>query len=209
VLAEVKQFTKQLELYRAEHGTFPTAVPDTDAGLMAQHNKSSSIASMNIVVNKASMTALEDQKLLSFETSTGISLPRNSLYFFGRDHSGWGKEVVFVMAIFNSYKNIPRENQSNRMQGGVNNAYPRAMVSFYGSPCNGAEVSLNTPQSTTAYGQTEAPFLDVDGRVWMHQPSVYSGIQGCSAGFNGAYLKEWYGIDTSRSGGTALFMLQY
>jgi hypothetical protein len=83
------------------------------------------------------------------------------------------------------------------------------MVSFYGSPCNGAEVSLNTPQSTTAYGQTEAPFLDVDGRVWMHQPSVYSGIQGCSAGFNGAYLKEWYGIDTSRSGGTALFMLQY
>ena len=165
-LTEINQLTKQLELFKVENGEYPQAIPESNAALIAQHNKTSATASMNFVVNKSSMTALEQQKLASFESSTGIKLPLNSLYFFGRDYSGWGKQVAFIMVLFKDKNNIPIANQSNRAKGGTNNAYPQIPVWSISSECVNATVNVNAPQGCnymTAFLQDNTSATDTAG----------------------------------------------
>lgn len=204
-LTEINQVTKQLESFKVENGEYPQAIPESDTTLIAQHNKTSATASMNFVVNKSSMTTLEQQKLASFESSTGIKLPLNSLYFFGRDYSGWGKQVAFIMVLFKDKNNIPVANQSNRAKGGTNNAYPQIPVwSTYPSLCANATVDVNTPQSTGALGSAEAPFLTSSGTVSMLNAHTYNPPQGCS--YNTAFLRD--NANTADTAGTALFVLK-
>lgn len=207
-LTSVKQFIDQLEVYKVSNDGYPQAIPSSETTLHAAHSATSAVNNMNFVVKKPTLSAVEQQKLSSFENTYNIKLPNNTLYYSGPYFASWNRQHTFVMSRFKVEENIPLENRSHRAQdGATNNAFPQLMI--YSQYCPAGRIAKDHPQSVTGLGNTEMPFLK-NNAVDMNYPSMYSSLAPttgtCSASQTAAFIR-----DSSTSGaldGTGLFVLK-